>query len=159
MEAFESFVAVALEAEGFVVSAAVKFRVQMRTRKKTYMEMQTHGYEVDLVAARADGLVLATIKSFFGSRGVVAEHVTGKTTNERARKLYLLLNNPTIRDQVISEAASRYGYRRARRSNCVSTSVGSQRQPRGRMSSASASGPTTSARAPGRSRCLGSTRS
>jgi hypothetical protein len=110
MEAFESFVAVALEAEGFVVSPAVKFRVQMQTRKQAYLEMQTHGYEVDLVAARADRLVLATVKSFFGSRGVVAEHVTGQTTNDRARKLYLLLNNPTIRDQVISEAAARYGY-------------------------------------------------
>jgi hypothetical protein len=110
MEAFESFVAVALEAEGFVVSPAVKFRVQMQTRKQAYREMQTHGYEVDLVAARADRLVLATVKSFFGSRGVVADHVTGETTNERSRKLYLLLNNLTIRDQVISEASTRYGY-------------------------------------------------
>ncbi len=74
--------------------------------------MQTHGYEVDLVAARADRLVLATVKSFFGSRGVVADHVTGETTNERGRKLYLLLNDRTIRDQVIAEAAKRYGYKK-----------------------------------------------
>jgi hypothetical protein len=83
MEAFESFVVIALETEGFVVSPAVKFAVQLQTRKTAYAEMQTHGYEVDLVGARADALVLATVKSFLGSRGVVAEHVTGETTNER----------------------------------------------------------------------------
>lgn len=110
MEAFESFVAVALEAEGFVVSEAVKFPVQLQTRKAAYEEMQTHGYEVDLVAARADRLVLATVKSFFGSRGVVADHVTGETSNERWRKLYALLNNKQIRGQVIRGAARRYGY-------------------------------------------------
>ncbi len=110
MEAFESFVAVALEAEGFVVSPAVKFPVQLQTRKATYAEVQTHGYEVDLVAARADRLVLATVKSFFGSRGVVADHVIGETKDERGRKLYLLLNNPVIREQVMKEASKRYGY-------------------------------------------------
>jgi hypothetical protein len=36
VEAFESFVAVALQAEGFVVSAAVKFPVQLQTRKAAY---------------------------------------------------------------------------------------------------------------------------
>lgn len=110
MEAFESFVAVALEVEGLVVSSAVKFPVRLQTRKATYDEVQTHGYEVDLVGARADRLVLATVKSFFGSRGVVAEHVTGETADERGRKLYLLLNDPGIRAGVVAEAAKRYGY-------------------------------------------------
>lgn len=54
--------------------------------------------------------MLATVKSFFGSRGVVAEHVTGNTTNERSRKLYALLNHDTIREQVVQGAAGRYGY-------------------------------------------------
>ena len=111
MEAFESFVAVALEAEGFVVSPAVKFPVRLQTRKAAYDELQTHGYEVDLVGARADALVLATVKSFFGSRGVAAEHVENQpTASERSRKLYALLNNDTIRSTVIEEAAKRYGY-------------------------------------------------
>ncbi|MCX4388790.1 hypothetical protein OG777_17875 [Micromonospora peucetia] len=52
MEAFESFVAIALEAEGFVVSEAVKFPVRQQTAKSAYAEVQTHGFEVDLVAAR-----------------------------------------------------------------------------------------------------------
>ena len=82
MEAFESFVAVALEAEGLVVSSAVKFPVRLQTRRVDRVEIQTHGYEVDLVGARADRLILATVKSALGSRGVVAEHVTGETTNE-----------------------------------------------------------------------------
>ena len=90
MEAFESFVAISLEAERFVVSPAVKFPVRLPTRKQAYGEIQTHGYEVDLVAARADRLVLATVKSFFGSRGVVAEHVTGTTTTHALRRVQVL---------------------------------------------------------------------
>jgi hypothetical protein len=110
VEAFESFVAIALEDEGYVVSEAVKFPVTQMTAKAAYREVQTHGYEVDLVAARADRLVLATVKSFFGSHGVVADHVTGETAKTRAGKLYLLLNNPAIRTGVITAAADRYGY-------------------------------------------------
>lgn len=110
MEAFESFVAVALEAEGFVVSGGVKFRVKLPTRKAAYTEEQAHGYEVDLVGARADRLVLASVKSAFGSRGVVAEHVTGVTSDERASRLYRLLNDEVVRKRVVGEAAKRYGY-------------------------------------------------
>ena len=36
MEAFESFVAVALETEGLVVSEAIKFRVALPTKKAAY---------------------------------------------------------------------------------------------------------------------------
>jgi hypothetical protein len=111
MEAFESFVALALEAEGLVVSSAVKFPVRLQTRRTDRVEIQTHGYEVDLVGARADRLILATVKSALGSSGIVAEHVTGETDNEAARKRYALLNNPEIRRKVIRESARLYGYR------------------------------------------------
>jgi hypothetical protein len=110
MEAFESFVAIALEAEGLVVSEALKFRVPLQTQKTAYKEIQTHGYEVDLVGARSDRLVLATVKSFFGSRGVAAEHVTGTTADQVARKRYRLLNDPELRSAVVSAAAERFGY-------------------------------------------------
>ncbi len=80
------------------------------TRKVLHDEVQPHGYEVDLVGARADGLVLATVKSFLGSRGVVAEHVMGTGGDRRFRNLYLLLNDPVIRSGVVSFAAERYGY-------------------------------------------------
>lgn len=110
MEAYEAFVAVALEAEGFVVSEAVKFPVTRPTKKATYVEVQTHGYEVDLIGARGDRLVLATVKSFFGSRGVVADHVTGASPKVSARNGYLLLNDPKIRDDVVRGATERYGY-------------------------------------------------
>jgi hypothetical protein len=117
VEAFESFVAVALEVDDFVVSPAVKFPVSMQTRRAAYTEVQTHGYEVDLVAAKSNQLVLATVKSFFGSRGVAAEHVTGETTtgepvSERKRKRYALLNDRVIRSKVLTAAARRYGYKR-----------------------------------------------
>ncbi|BCL15182.1 hypothetical protein [Micromonospora sagamiensis] len=75
-----------------------------------YTEVQTHGFEVDLLAARGNRLVLATVKSAFGSRGVVAEHVTGESSNLRANKLYALLNNETVRDAVVLGAAQRFGY-------------------------------------------------
>ena len=93
MEAFESFVAVALEADGFVVSSGVKFPVKIQTAKTTRDEFQTHGFEVDLVAARSDRLVLGTVKSFFGSRGVAAEHVLGESPRSTAVKRYAILNN------------------------------------------------------------------
>lgn len=107
MESFEQFVAVAMEAEGLIVSSAIKFPVQRQTRKKMHSEVQTHGYEVDLIGARSDKLVLATVKSFFGSRGVAAEHVTGTSSDTRG---YMLLNDPLIRDGVVNAAAQRYGY-------------------------------------------------
>jgi hypothetical protein len=111
VEAFESFVAVALEAEGFVVSEAVKFPVTLLTAKAAYEESQTHGFEVDLVGARSDRLVLASVKSFFGSRGVVSDDVIGTTPNQRRRKRYALLNDPSVRRTVIATAAKRYGYK------------------------------------------------
>lgn len=110
MESFEQFVAVAMESEGLVVSEAVKFPVQRQTQKATYHEVQTHGYEVDLIGARADRLILATVKSFFGSRGVVAEHVMGTGGDKKARSLYVLLNDPLVRSQVTAAAAERFGY-------------------------------------------------
>lgn len=110
MEAFETFVALALEEDGFIVSPAVKFPVRRQVRKASRAEFQEHGYEVDLVAARADRLVLATVKSFLGSRGVAAEAVTGETTDERRRGMYRLLNDKVIRSGVLKAASKRYGY-------------------------------------------------
>lgn len=111
MEAFESFVAVALEADGFVVSSGVKFPVKILTSKTARAEFQTHGFEVDLVAARSDKLILATVKSFFGSRGVAAEHVLGESLRSAAVKRYAILNNREVRSKVVRLAAQRYGYR------------------------------------------------
>lgn len=99
-----------MESEGLVVSSALKFPVKRRTRKVAYEEWQTHGFEVDLVAARSDRLVLATVKSFFGSRGVVAEHVRGEGSDPRANALYALLNDPLIRGTVVAAAAERFGF-------------------------------------------------
>jgi len=111
MEAFEQFVALALEAEGFVVTSSIKFPVTKRTGKSAYPELQTHGYEVDLIGARSDRLVLASVKSFFGSRGVAAEDVIGTSKLTRQNKLYAMLNDPPVRSGVIRGAAKTYGYR------------------------------------------------
>jgi hypothetical protein len=111
VESFEQFVAVAMEAEGLIVSEAVKFPVRRQTRKVAHDEVQMHGYEVDLIGARADLLVLATVKSFLGSRGVVAAHVMGTGGDQKARDLNMLLNDLVIRSGVVEVAAKRYGYR------------------------------------------------
>lgn len=108
MEAFEQFVALAMETEGLVVSGALKFPVRRQTRKAGYAEFQTHGFEVDLVGANHDRLVLATVKSFFGSRGVVAEHVSGDSPAHSS--WYALLNNLDVREAVVAGAAERFGY-------------------------------------------------
>lgn len=107
MEAYESFAALAMETEGLVVSEAVKFPVRRQTARTDYEEFQTHGFEVDLVGARADRLVLATVKSFFGSAGVQAHEVMGERGNHRG---YALLNNPDVQQQVLDGACERYGY-------------------------------------------------
>lgn len=109
MEAYESFVALAMEMEGLVVSEAVKFPVGRRTAKKSHPEFQIHGFEVDLVGARVDKLVLATVKSFFGSQGVKAGEVTG--TSQSNTRLYALLNDPDVQAQVLARACDRYGYK------------------------------------------------
>jgi hypothetical protein len=106
MEAFESCVALALETEGLVVSEALKFNVTQQTTSG----LQTHGYEVDLVGARRDRLVLASVKSYFGSKGVFADHVAGIATNPAHNKRYALLNNPFVRDTVVNGAAERFGF-------------------------------------------------
>jgi len=107
LKAFEQFVALAMESEGLVVSSARKFNVRRKTRKQAYNEYQTHGFEVDLVGARRDKLVLATVKSFFGSR-VVADHVVGKDSTYS--KWYALLNQADVRDGVVSGAAQKFGF-------------------------------------------------
>ncbi|MBN2176028.1 MAG: hypothetical protein JW722_00020 [Demequinaceae bacterium] len=108
MEAFEQFVALAIETEGFVVSGPHKFRVTKRTAKQAYDESQTHGYEVDLVGARSDRLVLATVKSFFGSGGVKAADVIGTGKNA---SWYRMLNDVSMRDEIVSQATHHLGYR------------------------------------------------
>jgi len=70
MEAFEQLVKVFLEAEGYIVTSDVKFPVRNKTKKVKYDEYQVHGYEVDVVAAKNNSLLLGSVKSFFGSGGV-----------------------------------------------------------------------------------------
>ncbi|WP_157532560.1 hypothetical protein [Microbacterium oleivorans] len=90
------------------MSSALKFNVRRRTRKQAYDEYRTHGFEVDLVGARRDKLILATVKSFFGSQGVAADHVLGNDATYS--KWYALLNQDDVRESVVKGAAERFGY-------------------------------------------------
>lgn len=108
MEAFEQVVALTLEAEQLIVSGPHRFPVRRQTRRADREEFQTHGYEVDIVGARGDRLVLATVKSYFGSRGVDAASVSG--ADPRFAGGYRLLNDPAIRDGVLAGACERFGY-------------------------------------------------
>lgn len=113
MEAFEQFVAIAMEQEGLVVGGAQRFRMRRRTRKAAHEEWQEHGYEVDLVGARRDRLVLATVKSHFGSAGVAATHVDGSNPNRKLTARYVLLNDIEVRSAIVAQAAARHGYAEA----------------------------------------------
>jgi hypothetical protein len=106
MEAFESFVALAMGAEGLVVSGPTKFKIGKTTKNG---QLQKHGYEVDLVGARTDKLVLASVKSFFGSRGVQAAEVMG-IGSARGSAGYKMLNDKKLRNSIIAQASKIYGY-------------------------------------------------
>lgn len=108
MEAFENFVALALESEGFVVGGPYKFPLTFKTKKKDYDEYQQHGYEVDLIGASRDRLVLASVKSFFGSGGVKFKEVSGQSGNVSG---YKMLNNDEIRNGILGAVCTKYGYR------------------------------------------------
>lgn len=112
MEAFEHVCKVALESEGFVVTTNLKFYVRRRTRKAAYAEYQRHGYEVDLVGVRKDRLVLAEVKSFFGSRGVNKQSFRGLADESKRTDFggYKLLNDPELRTSVVSAAADQFGF-------------------------------------------------
>lgn len=112
MEAFEHVCKVALESEGFVVTSNLKFYVRRRTRKKAYAEYQRHGYEVDLVGLRKDGLVLAEVKSFFGSRGVNKQSFRGLADESKRTDFggYKLLNDSELRTSVVEAVAAQFGY-------------------------------------------------
>jgi len=70
MESFEHLVKVFLESQYYVVTTNIKLPVRKRTKKVQREEYQTHGHEVDIVAAKSDSLLLGSVKSFFGSKGV-----------------------------------------------------------------------------------------
>ncbi|HLI55555.1 MAG TPA: hypothetical protein VKY26_00855, partial [Actinomycetota bacterium] len=112
MESFEQVCKVALEAEGFVVTGNVKFFVRRRTRRAAYEEFQEHGYEVDLVGARGDRLVLGEVKSYFGSRGVNRQGFRGIADVSRRTDFerYKLFNDPELRAEVMAKACKLYGY-------------------------------------------------
>jgi hypothetical protein len=109
MEAFEHVCRIALESEGFAVSSNVKFPVRLRTKKKKRKEEQTHGIEIDLIGARAGALVLGSVKSFFGSKGVQAKSLSTKASDDD-KKRYRLFHDRREREQVVAAAAKRYGY-------------------------------------------------
>lgn len=112
MEAFEHVAKVFLESQGYAVSTNVKFFVRRRTKKQAYEEYQEHGYEVDLVAARADELLLGSVKSFFGSFGLSRQFF--RQIAEESKKDWWesnkLFNEPEVQAGVLAGAAERFRY-------------------------------------------------
>ena len=112
MEAFEHIVKVFLEGEGYAVTTNLKFPVRRQTRKTSHAEFQTHGYEVDIVAARGDGLLLGSVKSYLGSYGVSRQGFRGIADETRNTHYpqYTMFNEDDIRAGIISTAAERFGF-------------------------------------------------
>ena len=121
MEAFEHVVKVFLEDQGYVVTNNVKFPIRRKTAKAKYVEYQIHGYEVDIVAARSNSLILGSVKSFFGSAGVSPQGFkgiadTGKRTHFQNYKMF---NEPEIQEGMLREAENRYGYPQSQIQFCL----------------------------------------
>ncbi len=112
MEAFEHVVKVYLEHQGYVVTNNIKFYVRRQTGRRAYAEFQTHGYDMDIVAARADELLLGSVKSYFGSQGVTRGFFKG-LAREGERTAFAratIFNEPDVREGVLEEAQRIYGY-------------------------------------------------
>jgi len=107
MESFEAVVAAALEAENYVVSGPITIKWFSKGEPKVKGQ-QPNRLEIDLVAARGDRLVLATVKSFFGSGGVYAQDVLGKG---RGASGYTMINDVKKRAELIELAAEKFGYK------------------------------------------------
>ncbi len=112
MEAFEQISKLFLEGKGFAVSENIKFPVKVLTKKLSRPERQTNGYEIDLVAARRDQLLLCSVKSFFGSEGVGANWFRGIAKMPQATLLSRckLFNDEQVRVGIVNAAMERYGY-------------------------------------------------
>lgn len=112
VEAFEHIVKVFLESQGYVVTTNVKFPVRRKTKKTRYEEYQTHGYEVDIVGAKSNSLLLGSVKSFFGSGGVRKQGFMGIADTSRKTHFdrYKIFNDVDVRDSILKEAGNRYGY-------------------------------------------------
>lgn len=112
MEAFEHIAKVFLETQGYAVSTNMKFPIRRRTKKRAREEYQEHGYEVDLVAARADELLLGSVKSFFGSQGLSRQFFReiADQTKRAWWESHKLFNEQEVQAGVLSGAAQRFGY-------------------------------------------------
>jgi hypothetical protein len=106
MESFEEVVATALEKENYVVTGPITIKWFSKGHPKAKGE-QPNRLEIDLVAARGDRLVLATVKSFFGSGGVFAKDVMG---TGRGASGYTMINDKKKRAELIKLVAEKYGY-------------------------------------------------
>jgi hypothetical protein len=106
MESFEEVVATALEYEKYVVNGPITIKWFSPGHPKEKGE-QPNRLEIDLVAARGDRLVLATVKSFFGSGGVAAKDVIG---TGRDASGYTMINDKKKRAELIELVAEKYGY-------------------------------------------------
>lgn len=113
MEAFEHVVKVYLEDEGYIVTSGVKFPIARPIQKKSgRKETQIHGYEVDLVGAKHDSLLLGSVKSYFGSQGVKRQGFPAiANPNKRTHfERYTMFHNPSVRQGILLGASKRYGY-------------------------------------------------
>lgn len=113
MEAFEHVVKVYLETRHYIVTSGVKFPItKLIVKRSGRKERQTHGYEVDLVAARRDELILASVKSFFGSAGVHRQGFRGLADESKPTHFgrYTMFNERAIMRGMIRGASARFGY-------------------------------------------------
>lgn len=115
MEGFEHLVKLALEGENLLVTGPVKFPVKVQTGRKDREERQTHGYEVDLIGVNRHKIVLCSVKSYFGSKGVMARAFLDPANSDcelslKAIKTFRIFHDDEVRSEILKIACGKYGY-------------------------------------------------
>lgn len=109
MEAYENMVARAMETEGLLVAGPKKFAFMLPYMKQGKERIATTWIEVDLIGMSADRLILASVKSYFGSGGTDASHFLGEKGVKKA-KGYRMIQDPEIRELLGEDASKLFGF-------------------------------------------------
>lgn len=109
MEAYENMVARAMETEGLLVAGPKKFAFLLPYMKQGTERIATTWIEVDLIGMSADRLILASVKSYFGSGGTDASHFLGEKGVKKA-KGYRMIQDPEIRELLGEETSKLFGF-------------------------------------------------
>jgi len=110
MESYENLVALAMSAENLLVAGPEKYPFVLPHIRKGRTVLATKWIEVDLIGMSANTLVLASVKSYFGSGGTTAGDFLGENGEKKA-KLYSMIADEEVRNILGRAVAERYNFK------------------------------------------------